>query len=100
MNEYKGKSVLNTSDMEEFNDFIFANSLSDLNFQGTPFTWMGNRMNGLVFKKLDRVMASNELFQLNRNLTLKKLNKFVSDHNPLLLQENPVPNSGPKSFRF
>lgn len=58
----------------DFLDFISLSGLMDLQFEGSPFTWIGGAPHGgRVMKRLDRCLVSPEWLGLFPNANLKHL---------------------------
>lgn len=49
---------LSTQGMRDFEDTVQYCSLSDLGYQGPKFTWCNKRDEGIICKKLDRIMVN------------------------------------------
>lgn len=49
-----------TSGMRDFQDAVRTCKLMDMGYQGTRFTWCNKREEGLICKKLDRVLINEE----------------------------------------
>lgn len=55
-----GNSPRITSGMRDFQDVVRYCQLTDMGFQGPKFTWCNKREEGLICKKLDRVLVNEE----------------------------------------
>ncbi|KZV43061.1 hypothetical protein F511_04453 [Dorcoceras hygrometricum] len=81
--------------MNDFNDFIISAGLCDVGYVGSKFTWT----NGTVWKRLDRLLISPNWSQFFNSFRVEHLNRYCSDHSPLLV--NGFFLTKPKtSFRF
>ncbi|XP_071933864.1 uncharacterized protein [Coffea arabica] len=95
VSEWSGGAPPNGYNMEEFNKAIFNCGLSDVGFDGSPFTWT----NGEVWKRLDRALANETLTDLFEVTKVSQLLQGRFDHTPLLIKcgANRLRSS---SFRF
>lgn len=79
----------------EFQDFIFSNSLIDLGFLGSPYTWCNNRFGtARIYKRLNRGLINPCWQNLNLQTSISHLARVASDHSPLLLElkeSDPLP---------
>ncbi|GJS67185.1 RNA-directed DNA polymerase, eukaryota [Tanacetum coccineum] len=86
----------NKSSTRAFNQFISASGLVDVKLEGYSFTWsypFGNKMS-----KLDRFLISEGIFSSFPSLLATCLDRHLSDHRPILLNESLV-DYGPIPFR-
>ncbi|GJR94726.1 RNA-directed DNA polymerase, eukaryota, partial [Tanacetum coccineum] len=89
-------SNFNKSSARAFNQFISASGLVDVKLEGYSFTWShpsGNKMS-----KLDRFLVSEGIFSSFPSLLATCLDRHLSDHRPILLNESLV-DYGPIPFR-
>ncbi|CAI9109177.1 OLC1v1008948C1 [Oldenlandia corymbosa var. corymbosa] len=100
LDEYSGNSVQDQVAMTEFNEFILECDLLELPVVGEVFTWGGTRHTGLVSKRLDRDLISQELSDLFPSFSLENISKTTSDHCPLLHKFDVNIESKSKIFRF
>lgn len=49
---------LSTAGMRDFDNIVQYCSLSDLGYQGPKFTWCNKRDEGIICKKLDRILVN------------------------------------------
>ncbi|VFQ74607.1 unnamed protein product [Cuscuta campestris] len=97
--KHKGKSTLCHMSMDDFIEALDFCELSSPQVSGGAFTWFGNRSRGRVFKRLDRVLNNEKLFDLFSEVSVRHKGRGLSDHKALLvLLNNPMP-SCPKPFR-
>lgn len=101
-NEHFGGSfTYYASKSTHFSEFIFKNSLHDLEFSGSPFTWCNGR-SGLACRwaRLDRFLANTDWILNFHNSSIAHLPRINSDHSPLFLSiQNPI-SSSKKIFHF
>ncbi|GJT43055.1 RNA-directed DNA polymerase, eukaryota, partial [Tanacetum coccineum] len=77
--------VFNIQGANAFNSFISLASLIDLPFDGYAFTWAHKTSNKM--SKLDIFLVSNGLLALFLYLSALCLDRNLSDHLPILMQE-------------
>ncbi|KAL4324936.1 hypothetical protein GQ457_11G028430 [Hibiscus cannabinus] len=82
--------------MAEFGDFIENIVLIDFPLCGKGFTWFGS---GNRCSRIDRVLVTSAWCERFDQLRVRSLPRGLSDHTPLLLQNNVI-NGGPHPFRF
>nr|GFB44509.1 RNA-directed DNA polymerase, eukaryota [Tanacetum cinerariifolium] len=90
-------SIFNVQGADEFNSFIEDTGLEEVPLGGSHFTWC--HKSATKMSKLDRFFISNSLFNSCPHLSAITLDRFLSDHRPILLCENNV-DYGPIPFRF
>ncbi|CAI9115566.1 OLC1v1016491C1 [Oldenlandia corymbosa var. corymbosa] len=100
LDEYSGNSQPDQAAIEDFNQWINFCDLTEIQTIGSDYTWVGNRQNGWVLKKLDRILYTEEWLSLFPISTVQHLNRASSDHSPLLHQFNHTMESRPRLFRF
>ncbi|CAL9001773.1 unnamed protein product [Prunus brigantina] len=72
--------------MENFQKSPDDCNLSDIGFEGFPFTWSRKNGNGSVlWESLDRVVANTEFRHLWHQTKVHHLNSTISDHKPIRL---------------
>ena len=100
MEEKKGGAPFEISESIDFNDFICNNSLLDVGFSGSSYTWCNNRKGkSRIWKRLDRVLINQHWIDLGLSTSVTHLSRVGSDHAPLLVQH--ATHIKPKcSFRF
>ncbi|MCI04316.1 DUF4283 domain protein, partial [Trifolium medium] len=84
-------------EMIEFDSFITDSELVDLPLIGRKFTW--SRIDGSSMSRIDRFLLSEEWCMQWPNSSQWCLEKGLSDHCPILLQDE-VKNWGPRPFRM
>ncbi|KAL0440458.1 UNVERIFIED_CONTAM: hypothetical protein Slati_2528800 [Sesamum latifolium] len=94
--ENQGGVTSSLGSIEDFNDMIFETGLTDAGFEGEPFTWTNKR----VWRRLDRVLYSQEWSELFTSKRVTHLARRLSDHHPLLISTCKTENSHASSFRF
>ncbi|KAE8673291.1 RNA helicase family protein isoform 2 [Hibiscus syriacus] len=88
----------NWHSVELFSNFVLNLNLMGLPLVGGRFTWCNNR-EAPTWIRLDQFLLSGAFFQVFPKVIQKVLPKSLSDHNPILLNED-LKNWGPKPFRF
>lgn len=83
----------------EFQAFSDTCNLVHINSTGLFFTWSKN-ISPNIDSRLDRAMCSPNMFDEWQSVSCATLNKFRSDHTPLLFKAENDIISGPKPFRF
>lgn len=103
LDERSGGNGRLSPDSLAFGEWIHENSLIDMGFQGSKFTWKrGRDTNSFVAKRLDRVQCCAEARLKWQEAKVVHLPCFSSDHTPLFVQLTPVVHGNPKRrpFRF
>lgn len=99
--EEKNKNMHKSPYVDKFNAIINSLSLREIHMGGGKYTWTNNQKHPTL-EKLDRVLMSFDWENLFPLVTVRKLVRDVSDHNPLLLssdiRKNDVPHH--REFRF
>ncbi|GJZ47836.1 RNA-directed DNA polymerase, eukaryota [Tanacetum coccineum] len=90
-------SLFNSLGAIAFNNFITMAGLIDLPLEGYSFTW--SHKTASKMSKLDRFLISEGLLSLFPSISALCLDKYLSDHRPILLRELAV-DYGPTPFRF
>ncbi|KAK4385660.1 hypothetical protein Sango_2690000 [Sesamum angolense] len=80
----------------DFNDMVLDSGLTDAGFEGEPFTWSNKR----VWRRLDRVLYSQEWAELFNSTRVSHLPRRLSDHHPLLISATRTEDKVPSSFIF
>ncbi|XP_039020825.1 uncharacterized protein LOC120152733 [Hibiscus syriacus] len=82
---------------KSFNEFIFDNSLTDIGFEGSFFTWARGSLRLL----LDRCLANEDWVNTFPESIVLHLDRLGSDHRPILLQAKKMEKKRSNSpFRF
>ncbi|GJW82615.1 RNA-directed DNA polymerase, eukaryota [Tanacetum coccineum] len=89
-------SIFNARGADAFNSFISAGGLVEVPSGGYSFTWSHNSASKM--SKLDRFLVYDNLQRTCPNLSSLTLDRFLSDHRPILLQINT--EYGPHRFIF
>ena len=84
---------------DAFNDWVHKWALLELSASNRKYTWTNNQYN-LVMAKIDRIFVSTEWDSGFPLATVKCLDRFPSDHNPLVLETGSNVFFGKKCFRF
>ncbi|KAI3452724.1 hypothetical protein Pfo_009388 [Paulownia fortunei] len=95
-NERTGNMGNKLTSMNDFSDAIGDCRLIDAGFEGSNYTWTNHR----VWKRLDRVMYSEDWLNLFQTTKVSHLPRIWSDHSPLLITVNTNMVKAPSSFRF
>lgn len=99
--EDNNKKMIHNQFVDKFNSVINSLNLPEIHLNGGKYTW-SNQQAHPTLEKLDRILMSfgwEDLFPL---VSVRKLVRDKSDHNPLLLSSD-IPKSRPKKkreFRF
>ncbi|KAK4410283.1 hypothetical protein Sango_0101300 [Sesamum angolense] len=92
----RGGTISSLGSIEDFNDMVLDSGLTDAGFEGEPFTWSNKR----VWRRLDRVLYSQEWAELFNSTRVSHLPRRLSDHHPLLISATRTEDKVPSSFRF
>ena len=83
-----------------FNAVIDSFDLREIELTGRQFTW-ANSLTDPTYEKLDRLLVTTEWELKYPLVTVHALDRGVSDHTPLLLENNDPAFSGhPKQFKM
>nr|GEX36441.1 RNA-directed DNA polymerase, eukaryota [Tanacetum cinerariifolium] len=101
-NEVRFKSnrfglVFNSQGANAFNSFIANARFEEIPLGGSAFTWC--HKSATKMSKLDRFLISENLLSKCPNITAVTLDRYLSDHRPILLRESQF-DCGPIPFRF
>ena len=91
------ESVFHVQGADVFNKFISKANLEEVPLGGCAFTWCHTSASKM--SKLDRFLLSEGLLSENPNFSATTLDRFLSDHRPILLREFSH-NYGPTPFRL
>nr|GEU96281.1 RNA-directed DNA polymerase, eukaryota [Tanacetum cinerariifolium] len=80
-----------------FSSFISNAGLMEVSFGGSSFTWC--HKSATKMSKLDRFLIFENLFNSCPNITAITLDRYISDHRPILLRESYL-DYGPSPFKF
>ncbi|GKF32034.1 RNA-directed DNA polymerase, eukaryota, partial [Tanacetum coccineum] len=80
-----------------FNSFIANAGLKEVSLGGSSFTWC--HKSATKMSKLDRFLISENLFNTCPNIAAITLERYLSDHRPILLRESYL-DYGPTPFKF
>ncbi|GKB29529.1 RNA-directed DNA polymerase, eukaryota [Tanacetum coccineum] len=80
-----------------FNSFINSTGLEEVHLGGSAFTWC--HKSATKMSKLDRFFVSNNLLNIFPHISGITLDRFLSDHRPILLRES-AHDYGPVPFQF
>nr|GEX19472.1 RNA-directed DNA polymerase, eukaryota [Tanacetum cinerariifolium] len=90
-------SHFNVQGANVFNSFIINAGLEEVPIGGSAFTWCHKSMTKM--SKLDRFLVSNNLLNICPHISAVTLERYLSDHRPVLLRES-IHDYGPVPFRF
>ncbi|GJV78503.1 RNA-directed DNA polymerase, eukaryota [Tanacetum coccineum] len=90
-------SIFNARGAAVFNSFISSSGLVEVPSGGYSFTWA--HKSATKMSKLDRFLISEALMRNCPNISSITLDRFLSDHRPILLREICL-DYGPTPFRF
>ncbi|GJT95097.1 RNA-directed DNA polymerase, eukaryota [Tanacetum coccineum] len=90
-------SIFNAKGANVFNSFISNAGLVEVELGGCSFTWCHKTAKKM--SKLDRFLVSDNLLHTYPHLSAISLERFLSDHRPILLREHHL-DYGPTPFRF
>ncbi|GJW48712.1 RNA-directed DNA polymerase, eukaryota [Tanacetum coccineum] len=82
---------------QRFNAFITGSGLVEVTLGGSHFTWC--HKSATKMSKLDRFLVSESVLSVYPNINAITLERYLSDHRPILLRENHY-DYGPTPFRF
>ncbi|GJU71291.1 RNA-directed DNA polymerase, eukaryota, partial [Tanacetum coccineum] len=88
-------SVFNVQGANMFNSFITNAGLVEVSLGGSSFTWC--HKSATKMSKLDRFLVSESLLSTWPNITAVTLERYLSDHRPILLRESHF-DYGPTPF--
>ncbi|GKA81473.1 RNA-directed DNA polymerase, eukaryota, partial [Tanacetum coccineum] len=95
-NERRG-SCFNPYSSRRFDDFIKYSGLVDIRLEGYTYTW--SHPSASKMSKLDRFLISDGIFNSFPLITATCLDRHLSDHRPIILQEVQL-DFGPIPFRI
>ncbi|GJV86343.1 RNA-directed DNA polymerase, eukaryota [Tanacetum coccineum] len=90
-------SNFNVHEAEKFNSFIYNAGMEEVSLGGSAFTWCHRSASKM--SKLDRFFVSENLLTSCPNISAITLERFISDHRPILLRETSF-DYGPIPFRL
>ncbi|GKC19732.1 RNA-directed DNA polymerase, eukaryota [Tanacetum coccineum] len=79
-------SAFNVQGADMFNTFIANAGLEEIPLGGSSFTWC--HKSATKMSKLDRFLISENLFNSFLDICAISLDRFLSDHRPILLRES------------
>lgn len=82
-----------------FNSIINTLALREMHIGGGKYTWTNNQTHPTL-EKLDRVLMSEDWEELFPLVSIRKLVREISDHNPLLLASGEEGREAPKPREF
>lgn len=88
------------SGMRDFQRMVLHCNLSDMGYQGPLFTWCNKREDGLVCKKLDRVLVNEAVLQSFPNAYVVFESGGCSDHMWCKIQMLPPSEKLKRPFKY
>lgn len=85
------------SDM--FNLIINSHELRDIHINGGLYTWSNNQSDPTL-EKLDRILINEEWEKIFPLTNIRKIPRYLSDHNPLILSSEQENTTKSKTFLF
>jgi hypothetical protein len=95
----KNKNFVHSHSIDLFNSVILILGLREIFMNGGQYTW-SNKQTSPSLEKLDRVLMSSGWEDMFPLVSVRKLVRYFSDHNALLLDTNIQPPSTSKSREF
>ncbi|XP_071727286.1 uncharacterized protein [Rutidosis leptorrhynchoides] len=80
--------IFHQHQVKRFNEFILRNRLVEIPINGKKFTRISD--DGTKFSKLDRFLVSDHFIRLWDDLSITTMDRFLSDHVPIILQEKVI----------
>nr|XP_027093667.1 uncharacterized protein LOC113714070 [Coffea arabica] len=85
----------------DFKNFISANQLVDLGYEGQPWTWCNNWGNeGEIKQRLDKAMSSAVWIKTFENAKCSHIKAYALDHCALMIDTRPIVERKKKRFFF
>ncbi|GJV05733.1 RNA-directed DNA polymerase, eukaryota [Tanacetum coccineum] len=97
LEEERYGSIFNTRGAAAFNSFIVDSGLVEVPSGGFSFTW--SHKSATKMSRLDCFFVSEDLQRSCPNLSSLTLDRYLSDHRPILIRELNI-DYGPTPFRF
>ncbi|XP_027124181.1 uncharacterized protein [Coffea arabica] len=96
-----GESKRPESSFRVFNNFIRNNQLSELGFEGEPWTWCNKWDNaGEVKERLDRILIDSGWKETYERAKCTHIHVEASDHCMMLLEIEPIRRNWKRRFYF
>lgn len=95
----KNKAFRGNKFSDLFNMLINTFGLRDLGLNGGKYTWSNNQRNPTL-ERLDRVFINDKWEQIFPLSSLRKIPRYMSDHNPLILSSDQTRTKKTKAFCF
>ena len=90
-------SVFHARDAQVFNSFILNTGWSEVPLGGSAYTWC--HKSAKKMSNMDHFLISENMWNSFPNLSATTLDRYLSDHRPILLKESTI-DYGPCLFRF
>lgn len=88
------------SGMRDFQNLVLHCNLTDMAYQGPQYTWCNKREEGIICKKLDRVLLNEDAFQRFSNAYAVFEAGGCSDHMRCKVQLLPLEEKIKKPFKY
>ncbi|CAM8918528.1 unnamed protein product [Rhodiola kirilowii] len=99
--ETSSRNPSRRSYMEQFKEALLDCGLMDLGYRGAKFTYTNKRQgNDEIESRLDRAVGDDLWLEKFPNVSVDHLASHHSDHCPLLLSMDVIPETRSKVFRF
>jgi len=95
----KNKKFTKNNFSDVFNHIINTYELRKLPLSGGKYTWSNNRKNPTL-EKLDRILISSSWEMEFPLCNLRKIPRYLSDHNPLIVRTDLEHKIGSRPFCF
>lgn len=96
-----GGRIRDDSSFKDFKGFLEENELTDLGFNGKPWTWCNNWMNeGEIKQRLERALANNLWSQSYDRAKVVHVENQGSDHSMIFIDSNAQRSGRKKRFYF
>lgn len=100
LDEVSGGREQWTQDMQRFKECIHDCGLGHVHTIGPLFTWSNGRLDNLISKRLDRILANADWFTTFSESYAMVKHKGIMDHNPMILYVPMTLDAYHKAFQF
>ncbi|KAI3849322.1 hypothetical protein MKW92_002908, partial [Papaver armeniacum] len=99
--EKHGGNEVSTSNFNVVHRAIQQIGLMDIGFKEDPFTWSNQREGQDNIREcIDRSLVNVKWFEVFTDSTVYHLTRVASDHNPLLIDIDPLKLSGGRPYKY
>lgn len=98
--EKKGGKKGYSRSVLDFQACISAAGIQDAGFKGSRFTWFNGQLNNGIWTRIDRLFFNSHWAISCPAVQVQHLDRFCSDHSPLLLSFVTTVKKGPSRFIF